>query len=102
MCERLLRVDWSRFYEDALPAASDALNAGEIALSVLKNLRASQAAAAAPPKNGEPRDGLHRELTELLRGTMDLHNVIADCFLNHQAQLSSPPQPHLPGFQHGF
>jgi uncharacterized alpha-E superfamily protein len=106
MIERLQRLDWTRFFEDSVPHP-DALNAGEIALNVLKTLRthsASRAAAPAAPRepDDEPADQLQRELAGVLRGTMDLHNVIADCFLNHQAQLSSPPQPHLPGFPHGF
>ena len=33
---------------------------------------------------------------------MNLHNVIADVFLNHQAQLSTPQQPYLKGIVHGF
>ncbi len=102
MDERLLRSDWSRFFEAVAKPPTDALNAGEIAQAVLKNLRTKSAASAAGPTEEEPRNGLQRELSELLHGTMSLHDVIADCFLNHQAQLSSPPQPHLPGFPHGF
>ena len=41
-------------------------------------------------------------LNELLRDTMNLHNVIADVFLNHQAHLSTPQQPYLKGIVHGF
>ena len=40
-------------------------------------------------------------LNDLLRGTLDMHNVIADVFLNHQAHISVPPQPYLRGFTHG-
>ena len=39
-------------------------------------------------------------LNELLRGTLDLHNVIADVFLNHQAHISTPKQSYLRGFAH--
>jgi hypothetical protein len=41
-------------------------------------------------------------LADLIRGTMDLHNVIADVFLNHQAHISTPLQPYLKGFPHGL
>ena len=39
-------------------------------------------------------------LAQLLRGTLDLHNVIADVFLNHQAHISTPTQPSLKGLSH--
>jgi hypothetical protein len=77
-------------------------------VAILKNLRPGTTAVPTPvspavnPNPDEPRHELQRELTDLLRGTMTLHDVIADCFLNHQAQLSSPPQPHLPGFPPGL
>ena len=32
---------------------------------------------------------------------MNLHNAFADSLLNHQAQLSAPPQLYLAGFQGG-
>ena len=54
-----------------------------------------------PPPPSAHGKALTALLNELLRGTMDLHNVIADVFLNHQAQLSTPPQPFLRGFPHG-
>ena len=53
---------------------------------------------AADPGHGK---ALITLLNDLVRGTMDLHNVIADVFLNHQAQLSAPLQPYLKGFPHG-
>ena len=56
--------------------------------------------AAAPP--APPGKALAILLNELLRGTLDLHNVIADVFLNHQAHLSTPQQPYLRGILHGF
>lgn len=38
-------------------------------------------------------------IRRVLAATLDLHNAIADSFLNHQAQLSAPPQLFLAGFQ---
>ncbi len=32
---------------------------------------------------------------------LDIHNDIADVFLNHQAHISTPLQPYLKGFPHG-
>ncbi len=40
-------------------------------------------------------------IRRLLGETMDLHNALADSFLNHQAQLSAPPQMFLAGMQGG-
>ena len=40
-------------------------------------------------------------IRRLLAATMELHNAVADSFLNHQAQLSAPPQLYLAGFQGG-
>ncbi len=61
-----------------------------------------------PPASGAPPVGdrsqgqaLMALLNELLRGTTDLHNVIADVFLNHQAHISTPKQSYLRGFSHG-
>ena len=63
----------------------------------------TRAVAAAERPAADPGHGkaLSALLNELIRGTMDLHNVIADVFLNHQAHLSTPLQPYLKGFPHG-
>ena len=49
-----------------------------------------------------PGQALSTLLAELIRGTMNLHNVIADVFLNHQAHISTPVQPYLKGFPRGI
>ena len=49
---------------------------------------------------GRPEsEGPAAVIRRLLGGTMSLHNALADSFLNHQAQLSAPPQLFLAGMQ---
>jgi uncharacterized alpha-E superfamily protein len=47
-----------------------------------------------------PADGkeLAPQLGELLGGTLEIHNLIADSFLNHQARIAAVSQPMLRGF----
>ena len=56
------------------------------------------AAPGAPRMQGQALASL---LSDVLRLTLDIHNDIADVFLNHQAHISTPKQSYLRGFAHG-
>ncbi len=106
-CERLRRTNWSIYFEHPEPAVEDFASATSMdAAWALTSGAASELgpfAAAATLAGRQPHgQALLTQLNELLRVTMNLHNVIADVFLNHQAQLSTPQQPYLKGIVHGF
>ena len=109
-CERLRRTDWSAYFEHpeptvedfaAAPGADDAWTGlpGEPPSAAGDGPLAASATLAGAHAHGQALLAL---LGDLLSGTMDLHNVIADVFLNHQAHLSTPQQPYLRGIVHGF
>ena len=77
-CDRLRRLDWATYFDHPTP---DTLPSDE----------------SVPPARPHHGQALSTLLGQLLRGTMDLHNVIADVFLNHQAYISTPTQPYLKG-----
>ena len=117
-CERLRRIDWTAHFDrlpelepedfPALAAARPVGRGGSAERRALRTrpsqLRASHDRRLRPSARPLPSHGreLSDLLNELLRGTMDLHNDIADVFLNHQAHLSTPLQPFLKGFAHGI
>ena len=82
--DRLRRLDWASYFNQPRPVVEDF---------------AAEAVAEAPPVHPHGQ-ALSTVLGQLLRGTLDLHNVIADVFLNHQAHISTPAQPYLKGLAH--
>ncbi len=86
-CDRLRRLDWASYFDHPEPALEDFPAEAD----------ATHAAAPAGPRHGQALAAL---LGQLLRGTLDLHNNIADVFLNHQAHISKPTQPFLKGLAH--
>ena len=112
--ERLRRVDWSEHFNPPAGAETEApspdaqpIEEARSAVRLARELAAANGDASAPSARSPAADAashgkaLSTLLNELVRGTMDLHNVIADVFLNHQAHLSAPLQPFLKGFPHG-
>ncbi len=96
-CERLRRVNWAAYFEHPEPEVED--------------FPPSEAApdGTGPLGGAATLGGRHAHgqalltlLGELLRDAMNLHGVIADVFLNHQAHISTPQQPYLRGIVHGF
>ena len=127
-CDRLRRIDWAAHFEGSLAGGED-FDPAQAATSPALAVEEAQAAARfrtpdgrlpgeapspvaseggapgeAPAAPGDRTHGraLQALLNELLRGTLDLHNVIADVFLNHQAHISTPKQSYLRGFAHGL
>ncbi len=127
-CDRLRRTDWAVFFEQTVPVAEDF---GPPSPSAVELAPAPAVAPTWPDGETSPaiattdhpatalrvpelqaRQALHPSetpgqalshlLAELIRGTMNLHNVIADVFLNHQAHISTPVQPYLRGFPRGI
>ncbi len=123
-CERLRRVDWSSYFDLSVPAVEDFsppsptpapsetsrrerpffVPEGATPTRLVEAQAGQAEGAPVPPPAPEMTHGqaLAALLAELIRGTMDLHNVIADVFLNHQAHISTPLQPYLKGFPHGL
>ena len=123
-CERLRRTDWAVFFDQTVPAAEDFTPAAPASTTApapapLLDGETLPAAAMTDHPAGairlpelQARQSLHPATTpgqalssllaELIRGTMNLHNVIADVFLNHQAHISTPVQPYLEGFPRGI
>jgi len=99
LAERLRRLNWTQFFE---PSSDPELIVAEAEQAPPLSPLDVESLSPAVTTPGETRSQLQEQLNQALSATMDLHNVIADCFLNHQAQLSSPPQLYLHGFQHGF
>jgi uncharacterized circularly permuted ATP-grasp superfamily protein/uncharacterized alpha-E superfamily protein len=126
-CERLRRTDWAIFFDQTTEPAED-FRPPEPApaepplpppvwpdneVSSLTTAATTDVPAAAlrlPELQARqtlktsltPGQALSGLLGELIRGTMNLHNVIADVFLNHQAHISTPVQPYLKGFPRGI
>ena len=112
-CDRLRRIDWTTHFEqvpqeaeDFAPAPLAAVEEGQSATRFAKERGTDGAVAESPSERDATPPNVHGKalaalLNDLLRGTLNLHNVIADVFLNHQAHLSAPAQPYLRGFAHG-
>ena len=104
-CERLRRIDWNSHFEGTPTVEEDFSLPSTAALEEIQNKArlGSTVDGLAPdaPADRAPGRALLALLNELLRGTLDLHNVIADVFLNHQAYISTPKQSFLRGFAHG-
>ena len=47
-------------------------------------------------------DALEPLMTDLLDSTLDVHQLISDSFLSHQAYIAHTVQPYLQGLQHGI
>lgn len=95
LCERLRRIDWSVYFEHSFtPPPEDFPPAPP---------EPAQDLAPAPASDELRTQGraLSELLADLIRRTLEIHNVIADVFLNHQAHISTPRQPLLQGFPHG-
>ena len=102
-CNRLRRTNWAMYFEHPEPVLEDFPPTPEIDTPWVPVSSTGPLASAATLAGGQPHgQALLALLGELLRDTMNLHNVIADVFLNHQAQLSTPQQPYLKGIVHGF
>ena len=106
-CERLRRTNWAVYFEHPEPAIEDfsSTTGMDAAWTLAPGASAEigPVAAAATLAGRQPHgQALLTQLNDLLRVTMNLHNVIADVFLNHQAHLSTPQQPYLKGIVHGF
>ena len=79
LVHKIRRVDWSAF----LPVSGD-----------------EGAASGGPGANG-PADRLSPILGELLHSTLEIHSLISDGFLSHQAHIAQTIQPVLQGLQDG-
>ena len=81
--DKLRRIDWASYFDHPEPATEE-----------------TDEDAPAPANSRPHGQALSALLGDLLRGTLDLHNVVADVFLNHQAHISTPTQPYLKGLAH--
>ena len=111
-CDRLRRIDWASYFEHPLPisedfpAAAAMDDASPVRVSPPGNGGSGEAlttvenagTAEKPTAHGQALSAL---LGQLLKGTLELHNVVADVFLNHQARISTPTQPYLKGLAYG-
>jgi uncharacterized circularly permuted ATP-grasp superfamily protein/uncharacterized alpha-E superfamily protein len=122
VCERLRRIDWTIYFERPEETFTE-----DFTLPAADSARTEPSKDGPPAASSEPTTArvvaqtpelalghpvpagfhLHGQalatlLNELLRRTMEVHNVIADVFLNHQAHISTPLQPYLKGFAHGL
>lgn len=85
LVQRLRNLDWRHFFRPVVPLAPDAVGAeGE-----------------APP-DAPNTESLLQLLKYLARGTMEVHNAIADCFLNHQVRLAPPRPTSHDAFDYGI
>lgn len=113
-CDRLRRIDWASYFEHPLPvsedfpAAASMGDASPVRVAAVPVSDGETSAETTTINAGKAPEGatahgqaLSALLGQLLRGTMDLHNVIADVFLNHQARISTPTQPYLKGLAYG-
>jgi uncharacterized circularly permuted ATP-grasp superfamily protein/uncharacterized alpha-E superfamily protein len=106
-CSALLR--------ESLPASSPAtmnvLEAICVLLARIRRIRWEDLIGPAPDEDALKPDAasaaralessaLTSTLAELLRSTSDIHNYIADGFLNHQTHIAQATQPMLKGFSH--
>ncbi len=121
LCERLHRIDWAMFFDYPEPAVEDFLPPVPETVQTdhsQEYVQAQSATSLADDGNSSKTDTLAREpaapvqprlqgqalaslLNDLMQRVMDIHNDIADVFLNHQAHISTPLQPYLKGFAHG-
>ncbi len=107
-CDRLRRIDWASYFEHPV-AAPEESPAGTAPTGEASPVRAEgggntttvENAGTAPEHSAVHGQALSAVLGQILRGTLDLHNVIADVFLNHQARISTPTQPYLKGLAYG-
>ena len=81
LIHRIKRIDWHAYVSPAL----DEDSLGETA----------ESSALLPQPRPEDLDPL---LQKLLEGTLEVHTMIADSFLNHQAHIAEVSQPLLRGF----
>lgn len=118
-CDRLRRIDWASYFEHPLPVSEDfpaTASMGDAspvrvaaALAMVNGTDGGsgkegvtvEGAGTAPENPTAHGQALSALLGQVLKGTMDLHNVIADVFLNHQARISTPTQPYLKGLAYG-
>lgn len=94
LSERLRRIDWSIYFEHSVALPEEDFPAAP-----------GPGPQDGAPASAEPRGqgkALAELLTDLIRRTMEIHHVIADVFLNHQAHISTPQQPFLHGFANGI
>ncbi len=80
LIHRIMRIDWARL-TPSLPAPAE---------NGVENPTAHR-------PEGAPEPGLEPLLRELHSATLDLHGVIADSFLNHQAHITQLSTPRLQG-----
>jgi len=80
LVHRIKRVDWPNFVRRSIEEDAPRSEAQE------------------PPGNGHPSGALAPLLTNLLSAIMDLHHVISDGFLSHQAHITGGVQTVLKGF----
>jgi uncharacterized circularly permuted ATP-grasp superfamily protein/uncharacterized alpha-E superfamily protein len=82
LIQRIKRIDWSVYIrsqeEDESPAAKET-------------------AAGAIARGDKPRE-LVELLSQLLHSTLEIHHLISDGFLSHQAHITQTVQPLLSGF----
>jgi uncharacterized circularly permuted ATP-grasp superfamily protein/uncharacterized alpha-E superfamily protein len=105
-CDRLRRIDWSIYFERPEAEVSQALNGSASLDGSIVTVPPPPLDAIFPGFKSSPSStygqALSALLNALLKHTLDIHNVIADVFLNHQAHISTPLQPYLKGFTHGL
>ncbi len=81
LIHKIKRIDWSDFLR--APEDEDAPG---------RSITAS---------NARP-DALGPLMTDLLNSTLEVHQVISDSFLSHQAHIAQAVQPYLQGLEHGI
>jgi hypothetical protein len=77
LTRRILRIDWAAY----VPPSADE----------------DRPVQLAGTKVGARAHELEPLMRELLRDTLELHTVISDSFLNHQARIAEVSQPLLRG-----
>ncbi len=85
LVQRLRNLDWPQFFRPVAMLSPDA----------------SAAEGEAPP-DAPNTESLLQLLKYLARGTMEVHNAIADCFLNHQVRLAPPRPTSHDAFDYGI
>ena len=86
MVQRLKQIDWRHFFRP-VPTAETAGNG-----------HAEDAPPVAPNT-----ESLLQLLQYLARGTMEVHDAIADGFLNHQIRMAPPPRTSgIDSFDYGI
>lgn len=82
LIQRIKRIDWSLYVRDEEEDEPEAGKTG------------AKEAGSVEEKTGK----LGPLLTELLDSTLEIHHLISDAFLSHQAQITQTVQPLLSGF----